>query len=84
MKKILIIGALALAITGCTEAQRGKVFALGDEAKVTCWSGGLQIYDGFSTGKVSSEQNSDGYYFVDKELNKTIEVSGNCVIIYNY
>ncbi len=82
MKKILFV-CLVLALSSCTDAKRGKLFSLGDSASVTCWSGGRLIYDGFSTGKVSSEKNSDGYFFKDREMGKMIEVSGNCVIVYN-
>ena len=77
----LIIG-LAM-FSGCTDAQLGKIGALGDSAKVECWSGGKMIYSGVSSGKISSESNSDGYNFVDKETDKFMEVSGNCVITYD-
>lgn len=33
-----------------------------------------------SSGKVSSESNSDGYYFSDKKTGKLIEVTGRLVI----
>ena len=81
MKKITLILAI-LAIAGCTDATRGKLFSLGSSAEIKCYSGGIVIYDGESTGKVRSEENSDGYYFVDKATGATMEVSGNCVITY--
>ena len=83
MKKNLI-GFIMIAslVGGCTSAERGKFFALGDSAKVVCYSGGFKIYDGYSTGKVLSETSSDGYYFVDRDTKNTLEVSGNCVITY--
>lgn len=81
MRRIVLLIAL-LTTLGCTEAQRGKFYALGDSAHVKCYSGGELIYDGYSTGKVSSEDNSDGYYFVDKKDERTKEVSGNCIIDY--
>jgi hypothetical protein len=33
-----------------------------------------------STGKVISEENSDGYYFTDKATGKLVEVSGSVII----
>lgn len=33
-----------------------------------------------STGKVGSEENSDGYYFKDAATGELVEVSGNVVI----
>jgi len=90
MKQTLILIVLAIAIaafitpatSGCTDATFGKLKALGDSASVQCYSGGKLIYKGFSTGKVASEANSDGYYFIDRDLNLPVEVSGNCVIVY--
>ena len=68
MKKLLgvviVLGALVV-LCGCTDAGRAKLFALGDSAAVKCWSGGQLIFEGRSTGKVFSEQNSDGYFFKD-------------------
>lgn len=74
-----LMGAL---FSGCSDAQMGKLTSLGSEAKVVCFSGGVQIYAGCSTGKVASEQNSDGYYFRDKKSGRNVEISGNCVIDY--
>lgn len=85
MKKIILIGIcllFAASFSACTDAQRGKIGALGDNAKVECWSGGQLIYSGVSSGKISSESNSDGYNFVDRTTGKYMEVSGNCVITY--
>ena len=82
MKKIILIAIVALSVLNCTDAQRSKMFSIGDSAHVKCFSGGIIIYEGYSTGKISSEQDSDGYYFRDKETNLLMEVSGNCVITY--
>ena len=83
-RRTLFTAALAaLSVAGCTDAQRGKLLNLGNSAHIKCWSGNVVIYDGVSTGKVSSESNSDGYYFRDKASGKLLEVSGNCVIEYD-
>ena len=81
MKSLFLIITIIL-ISSCTDAERSKMFSLGDTAKITCYSGGTLIYEGFSTGKVKSETNSDGYFFKDKADGKLKEVSGNCIIIY--
>jgi len=81
MKYILLITALILS-TGCTDAFISKIDALGEAANISCWSGGELIYQGKSTGKVVSPENSDGYQFRDAETQKLTEVSGNCVITY--
>ena len=84
MKRLSIIVGLASLFTlaGCTDAQIGKLKALGSSAEITCYSGTKMIFDGRSTGKVSSSEHSDGYYFTDAKDGKLREVSGNCVITY--
>lgn len=74
---------MSLAFFGCTDAGWGKVTALGNAATIKCYSGGQLIFEGKSTGKVSSEQNSDGYYFKDAKTNRVMEVSGDCIIVYD-
>lgn len=68
------------ALASCTDAQRAKVGGLGDEFKVEMYSGGKLVRTWTSTGKVSNEENTDGYYFKDKATGKLIEVSGDVVI----
>jgi len=84
MKKIVIFTLVVIGMlsTGCTDRYIGKLSAYGGSAKIKCYSGTLLIYEGQSTGKISSEANSDGYSFISKETNKLTEVSGNCVISY--
>lgn len=87
MKKIIILTLITLGLltTGCTDAQIGKLSAYGGSAKIKCFSAEKLIFEGISTGKVTSESSSDGYFFVDSADNKLKEVSGNCVIEYlNY
>lgn len=78
-------GALAatlLLVTGCTDAQRAKQAALGDPARVICFSGGRLTFDDFSTGKVENEEHSDGFYFVARSTNRLVSVSGDCNLDY--
>lgn len=65
---------------GCTDAGFQKLTSVGSAHAVKCFSGGTVIYDGRATGKVLSEENSDGYYFKDAATGKLMEVSGNCLI----
>lgn len=84
MKRFLPLVAL-LIISACTDATCSKnaSFLTGQDARITCHSGGVKIFDGCSTGKVSSEQGSDGYYFRDAETNRLVEVSGECFLDYD-
>ena len=79
---IILLAILGTACTACTDAQLSKVGALGSQATVRCYSGGRVVYEGESTGKVSSAQGSDGYIFRDKRTRKLTQVSGMCVMTY--
>lgn len=65
----------------CTDARRSKFGGYGSEFQVE-----LINCDGSvgrtwtSSGKVSSEANSDGYYFMEKGTGKLIEVTGTLII----
>lgn len=65
----------------CTDAERAKYGSIGSEHSVECYSGGKLIYKGVATGKVLSEETSDGYYFFDKANDKLTEVSADCIIV---
>lgn len=82
MSKFVLILLAMFAAIGCTDAQFDKYANLGNSGHITCFSGNIIIYDGFSTGKILSEENSDGYFFRDKSNGKLMEVSGNCIITY--
>lgn len=83
MKKLVyLLLIVGLCSAGCTDAQRSRITSYGSSAKIQCYSGGKLIYDGTSTGKVVSEENSDGYYFREKDTNRLLEVSGNCILEY--
>lgn len=78
--KLLPILLLVLMVASCTDGQRGKLMSYGSSRSIECYSGSKMIYKGKSTGKIQSEQNSDGYYFTEEGTNKLMEVSGNCII----
>lgn len=81
MKKMFLISLLT--ISGCTDACHASLSAYGSKARVTCHSGGKVIYDGCSTGKVQSNQQSDGYGFKDSDTQRFVDVSGDCFIDYD-
>lgn len=79
MKYVALL-ALIATITGCSDAATKQWTTIGSPADIRCYSGGVEIYKGKSTGKVSTEQHSDGWYFEDSATHKLIRVSGDCVI----
>lgn len=82
MKKSLMVLAVmaAVALAGCTDAKKAKMGGYGSEHRVEMYSGGELVRTWTATGKVLSEEHSDGYYFNDKETGALIEVSGDVVI----
>ena len=79
MKTILILVGL-LAAAGCTDSQRANIATLGEAGQVECYSGGVLIYNGTSTVKITTIINSDGWQFVDAKTGEFVRVSGDCVI----
>jgi hypothetical protein len=70
-----------LFAAGCTDATVSKFTALGNEHTVIQYSGGREVNRWTSTGKVQSEEASDGYLFRDKATGSLVRVSGDVVVI---
>lgn len=79
--KILLLIALFLVamLVSCTDAEKSKLGGYGDTFIVKVL-GPDTIITYHSTGKVISEDKSDGYYFTNRENGKLVEVSGNIII----
>jgi len=82
MKLVPLLFSLIM-FAGCTDACIGKVRVYNDAARVTCYSGARLTFDDCSTGKVESQNQSDGYFFIAKGTQRPVEISGNCNILYN-
>lgn len=80
MKRLFVVFACACLLSACSDAGRAQWGSLGLPGHITCYSGGQIIYDGYSTGKIMTEQGSDGWFFNDKATNSLVRVSGDCVI----
>jgi hypothetical protein len=76
----ILLSSIILLVIGCTDAKRSQLFSYGDPAEIICYSGGQVIYKGHSSGKVLTEEQSDGWFFKDAETGQLIRVSGDCVI----
>lgn len=78
---IFIIAAVFTAvISGCTNAQMSQYKALGSRGKIVCYSGGVKIYEGTSSGKILTEEGSDGWYFEEDGTGKLIRTNSDCLI----
>ncbi len=78
--KWLFILTVLLSCVGCTDAFQSQISAYGSKHHVELWSGGQKVREWTSTGKVLSEENSDGYYFCDQETGELVRVTGDLVI----
>lgn len=67
---------LALTVAGCTDGQTAGLQAYGMKHHIKQFSGGQQVGEWVSTGKVSNEPQSDGYFFEDATTQKIVEVTG--------
>ena len=78
---ILVVIILLIISYSCTDAQLSKFGGLGDRFRIELINcDGTVARTWISTGKVSTEHNSDGYYFMDETTGDLIEVSGTVVI----
>ena len=79
MKKLLLVALLLLS--GCdNNAMDAKISSFNRDGHITCYSGGVIIFEADSKGKINSERETDGWYFEDKETGQLVRVSGECVI----
>ena len=61
-KLTLLLSSAFLILNGCTDAEFSRYTTFGQRAEIICRSGGKITFHGISTGKVSNERNSDGYF----------------------
>ena len=81
MKKLLLASSFILLFYACTDAKKAKMGGFGSQFQIEMLNcDGSVARTWISSGKVSSEQNSDGYYFMEEGTNKLIEVTGRLII----
>jgi hypothetical protein len=71
---------IMLLLAGCSDAEMAQWEAMGTGGHIACYSGGVVIYEGDATGKILSEQGSDGWFFAPTKGASLVRVSGDCVI----
>lgn len=81
MKKLIFILTLSIMLISCTDAKQAKLRSYNDSFKVELVNcDGTVTHSWISTGKISSEENSDGYYFLDSKTGELIQVSGSIIL----
>jgi len=79
MKRILLV-VMVVFFQGCTNSDRAGLSGWGKDFRVTLYSGGTVVREWKSSGKVQSESDSDGWYFMDSDTKKLVRVSGSVVV----
>lgn len=82
MKTLFIYFLLFLVVilNGCSNADQSAISAWGKKHIVTLYSGGKQIGQWETSGKIENETHSNGYYFKDDLTGKLVMVDGDVVI----
>lgn len=75
---IMMCMFICLFMCACTDAEWERSTALASEAHITCYSGGVAVYDGHSTGKVEWLEGG-GAYWKDKETGRLVETFADCI-----
>lgn len=79
--KLACLLLLALTLTGCSNAQYQRTWGTnGRDFDVKVYSGPALVAEYATTGKVQSEDHSDGWYFVDAKTGQIVIVSGTLII----
>ena len=78
--KILITAIVLTLLAGCTDAERASLFAYGDTATITCYSGGKVVFEDESTGKVA-QLDGDGITFQYKSTGGYVRAYADCIVI---
>jgi hypothetical protein len=81
MKTLILFSLVVLSFSGCKDATQAQFKSLGKKHIITQWGcDGKVIGKWESTGNVSNESNSDGWYFEDSKTGKLVEITGSITI----
>ena len=81
MKKLLITVIAIASLSSCKDSEISQFKSLGQPHIVTMYGcDGKVIKQWETTGSVSNEAHSDGWYFEDAATHKLVEVTGPIVI----
>lgn len=78
MKKMIVV-AMVLVLAGCTDAEKARWGALGEEAEIVCYSGNAVIFSDESTGKVMDGE-GNGLAFRSKSSGKYVRTYADCIV----
>ena len=70
----------AILCAGCKDATQAQFAGLSKPHIIKQFSGGKQVGQWESTGSISNETQSDGWYFEDAETKNLVELTGTVQI----
>ncbi len=79
MKNALAALLVTVALCGCSDAMRASLGAYGEEATITCYSGGEVIFADVSTGKIETTD-GDGVTFKSKKTGGYVRAFADCIV----
>jgi len=81
MKKVFLLVILMITLISCRDSTVAQYAALGEDSKIELVNAdGSVTHSWISSGKVKTEESSDGYYFMDRATEKLVRVTGNVII----
>ncbi len=81
MKKVFLLVILMITLVSCRDSTMAQYAALGEDSKIELVNAdGSVTHTWISSGKVKTEESSDGYYFMDRVTGKLVRVTGNLII----
>lgn len=81
MKKLFLLVILMITLVSCRDSGTAQWDALGEDSKIELLNAdGSVTHSWISSGKVATENGTDGYYFMDDATGKLVRISGNVII----
>jgi hypothetical protein len=81
MKKVFLLVILMITLISCRDSTVAQYAALGEDSRIELVNAdGSVTHSWISSGKVKTEESSDGYYFMDRATEKLVRVTGNVII----
>lgn len=79
MKKLFLL-LITIIFISCTDATIANLKSYGDTHRIQMYNGGVLVREWYSTGKVTSLTDSDGWQFMDRKTKKLVRVGGDVII----
>ena len=79
INKVMVLFLVVMALTACTDASVAKLGSYGEQADITCYSGGKAIFEDTSTGKVE-QIDGDGLTYKSAKTGNYVRAYADCIV----